>query len=305
MGWLREPISGMRVPLEAVHLVGRTKRCALLLDDSKVSHEHASLRWNGDAWTIRDLGSLNRTTVDGRTLATGEVAVLKAGSKIAFGADTQCWILDTADPPCVMAVPLAGGPGVVEHGGLLALPSVESPLVTICRAEDGSWFRDGEGTQPLADQDVVEVGSYRYRFCLPQVTLRTSPVRGFEGRSVSDVAIQFCVSSDLEHIELVLTIGEVTERLPARSHNEMLLLLARERQRDHELGLPAPNCGWRSQDVVAKMLHVDPEHLNVQVFRVRRQFGDLGLVNPAQIIERRPRNRHLRIGVARSEETTI
>jgi hypothetical protein len=39
--------------------------------------------------------------------------------------------------------------------------------------------------------------------------------------------------------------------------------------------------------------------LNVDIFRTRRQFAEVGIVDAAGIIERRPRARELRLGVER------
>jgi hypothetical protein len=304
MGWLRSKRSGLRVPLESLHLVGRGPRSALLLTDSRVSHEHASLRWDGGVWTLRDLGSLNRTTSNGQALAPGEVVSLPLGARIVFGSEEECWILEDDGPPQVMAVPLDGGIATVAEDGLLPLPSAENPLLTIYRAQNGTWtYEDGSASEPLTDQAIIQAGPLRYRFCLPQITSRTTPVSGLGGLRVSNLHLEFLVSSDLEHIEILARAGEATQKLGARSHNELLLLLARARRNDQEQGLPAPSCGWLSQDEVARMMRLDPEHLNVQIFRIRRQFAELGLVDPGQIVERRPKSRQMRFGGVSSSET--
>jgi hypothetical protein len=46
-------------------------------------------------------------------------------------------------------------------------------------------------------------------------------------------------------------------------------------------------------------LDEEPPHLNLDVLRIRKQFSALGVVDAANIIERRPRTRQLRIGVSR------
>jgi pSer/pThr/pTyr-binding forkhead associated (FHA) protein len=48
-------------PSEA--LIGRSTMCTLQIDAADVSKEHASLRWVGDGWELRDLGSRNGTFV--------------------------------------------------------------------------------------------------------------------------------------------------------------------------------------------------------------------------------------------------
>lgn len=51
-------------PPEGRTLIGRSPECAVFLDDVTVSRRHAELTREGDAFTIRDLGSLNGTYVN-------------------------------------------------------------------------------------------------------------------------------------------------------------------------------------------------------------------------------------------------
>ena len=62
---------GTGFPLTPVTLVGRHPDCAIVLDDSFVSGEHARLDAVGDGWVLRDLGSTNGTFVNGREVARG------------------------------------------------------------------------------------------------------------------------------------------------------------------------------------------------------------------------------------------
>ncbi len=76
-------------PLEAYPLrpggtlIGRGMGCAIVLSDAKVSREHARIDLNTDGATIRDLGSLNGTFVNGRPLA--EPRRLQPGDVITIG----------------------------------------------------------------------------------------------------------------------------------------------------------------------------------------------------------------------------
>jgi pSer/pThr/pTyr-binding forkhead associated (FHA) protein len=45
--------------------IGRSKKCTLVLDDKKVSREHAKLEKTDGVWTITDLGSGNGTKING------------------------------------------------------------------------------------------------------------------------------------------------------------------------------------------------------------------------------------------------
>jgi hypothetical protein len=306
MGSLRHELSGKRVLLEAVHLVGRSEQSSLRLCDSHVSHEHASLRWDGVHWLVKDLGSLNRTFVDGSELKPSEARAIEAGTRLGFGNRTDLWRLDCAQEPGVMAVSLHDDEAVVASNGLLTLPSAEEPLATIYRASDGTWKADISGSlHSLADRSEIAVGSVQYRICLPQVFAPTTPAYGLVGRKVSELSVTFLLSSDLEQIEILICHQGTEQRLPARAHNDLLLLLARARRADAEAGLPDGNCGWVYHDELSRKAHRDPDRLNVDVHRIRRQFADLGLLDPAQIVERRARSRQLRIGVAASSERPL
>lgn len=70
------PVTGARVT------VGRHSSCALTLQDSTVSREHAAVVRRGDGWWIVDLGSTNGTRVNGVRAAEQPVA---PGDRIELG----------------------------------------------------------------------------------------------------------------------------------------------------------------------------------------------------------------------------
>ncbi|GGS67440.1 DUF1707 and FHA domain-containing protein [Streptomyces cinerochromogenes] len=63
--------------------IGRDPANGLRLNHETVSRVHAELRHQGGLWVLRDLGSTNGTTVNGRRV-TGAVAV-REGDQVAFG----------------------------------------------------------------------------------------------------------------------------------------------------------------------------------------------------------------------------
>jgi hypothetical protein len=78
-------LSGRRLlvpPRGAV--LGRSRDCDIVLDDSSVSRHHAELRPEGMAWTIADLGSTNGVRVNG--LDTDGPHELRSGDRIQIGS---------------------------------------------------------------------------------------------------------------------------------------------------------------------------------------------------------------------------
>ena len=63
-------------------LIGRSPECEIFLDDVTVSRRHAELERVGEAFTIRDLGSLNGTYVNRRRI---ESAVLENDDEVQIG----------------------------------------------------------------------------------------------------------------------------------------------------------------------------------------------------------------------------
>ena len=116
---------------------------------------------------------------------------------------------------------------------------------------------------------------------------------------IDNIGLRFHVSRDEEYVELVAVHGTHTIDLKARSHHYTLLMLARARLRDRTL--PDDGQGWVLQSDLLTMLRVDSNRLHLDIYRLRRQFGEAEIANAARIIERRAGTRALRIGVARIE----
>jgi Protein of unknown function (DUF3662)/FHA domain len=76
---------GKRMPVgPGGAVIGRSRECDIVLQDSNVSRRHAEIRpTGGDGWTIADLGSTNGVRVNGRTI--NGATPLQAGDEIAVG----------------------------------------------------------------------------------------------------------------------------------------------------------------------------------------------------------------------------
>jgi hypothetical protein len=88
--------SGHRATFTSILRVGRHPENDLVLDDAAVSGWQAVLEWKHEAWQVRDVGSRNGTTLNGRTLIGPRP--LKAGDALRF-AGGEAWTVAALDPP--------------------------------------------------------------------------------------------------------------------------------------------------------------------------------------------------------------
>lgn len=285
-------------PLAERALVGRSHACEVCLRDPRVSAEHALLRWHGGAWTLQDLGSRNGTFVAGRRVATGERVALSAGDVLGFGHEEGYRLAD-AGPPEPFAAPVGGGPPILACNGLLALPDAQDPEVTVHRVDDQRWTLERAGqTEDVRDRAVVHTRDGDLRLFLPEALPPTEEVKD-GAPTLAALKLQFRVSRNEEAVELLAFHDQRTIDLKVRTYHYMLLQLARAREKDSS---QAPEQqGWVLQADLCRQLRCTPDRLYIDVFRLRRQFADAGVVDAGKIIERRAGTGLLRIGVRHFE----
>jgi hypothetical protein len=111
--------------------------------------------------------------------------------------------------------------------------------------------------------------------------------------------LRFRVSSDEEHVEVSARLGGVETVVPPRVHHYLLLVLARGRLADLSNNPEATAThGWIQQEQLSKMLRKSPLHINVEIYRARQQFAELGFTGAVKLIERRRDTGELRLGCA-------
>lgn len=287
-----------RCILASDHLIGREAGAALRLDDDSVSWRHASLRWTGQAWELQDLGSRNGTFLDGHRIASGARVLLRMGCQLRFGDDEQLWRLVDVDPPSTALVDLATGERIFALDDLVAVPPQGEPELFISKQASGAWIAEfGARVWEPQASEVLTIGSRQYRFEPAAPVYATTTGRG-QQLTPSELALQFSVSRNEEYVEVKIVHGERSIELRPRAHSYVLLTLARLRVKDQsDESLEPSNQGWVYQDQLLKMLATTPEQLAVDIYRARKQFSEAGVVEAAQIVERRGTSHELRIGV--------
>lgn len=302
---------GPRAPLCSRHLVGRSRAADLRMTEPSVSGEHAVLCWTGREWELHDLGSRNGTILDGRRLAPGERIAVARGVAIAFGDAANAWRLTDDAPPTIMALFAEGAEPVCGRDDLLALPSEDQPEAVIYRDAVGDWILEQGGeTARTADRRVVRAGGRDFVLRVPELVAPTWDTSSLAPH-LSTLTLRFSVSRDEEYVALEARGEHRAIDLGARAHHQVLLTLARGRLADRQARVdgraapPESSEGWIYLDELADKLGMDETHLNVAVFRCRRQLAEAGIVGAASIIERRRPTRELRLGVARIEIVTV
>lgn len=310
MAVLRKKSDGTESMLLSRHMVGRSRLADLHMSEPTVSGEHAVISWTGREWRLHDLGSRNGTSLDGKKLTAGERIALAVGAVITFGQDDNAWELLSDDAPALMAVPSDGGAALVARNELLALPSDDDPEAEVYRNALGEWVLEHNGeTSRVADHHVIRVGERELVLRVPDV-IATTWDSSVPAPHLSSLVLRFSVSRDEEYVALTARSGHREIDLGARAHHAVLLELARARLEDQQHSRPPPVSraatadsahGWVYLDDLARKLGLDEQHLNVAIFRGRRQLSEAGIQGAASIVERRRPTRELRIGVAKLE----
>jgi pSer/pThr/pTyr-binding forkhead associated (FHA) protein len=89
--WERPDGERVEFPLEGdTVVVGRDDGAGVCIDEPLVSRQHARLERRGDLWAVVDLGSTNRTRVNGDVVARERV--LRHGDELQF-ARAKCVFL--------------------------------------------------------------------------------------------------------------------------------------------------------------------------------------------------------------------
>lgn len=283
--------SGVVSALDACTLVGRSRTCHIRFDETYVSTTHCMLRWAGDAWLLKDLGSRNGTFVNNRRLSDTETARLELDDIVAFGAQPEAsFRVELLAPPAAAAISLGGQGTVYEENGLILLPSERDPWATLYSTQQG-WMLETEAPEPIQDGRVISGPHGEWRFHLPEILRPTEPLESRPPASLLECQLVFLVSDDEEHVEVRVVSDGKEHSMGSRACFYLLLTLARHRRQT-----PHDSEGWILAKTLQDMLRVTTEHLNINIFRIRQHFAELGLPNAGRVIERCSRPGRLRIG---------
>ncbi|MEP7121815.1 MAG: FHA domain-containing protein [Byssovorax sp.] len=303
MGVLRHVSSGRAVALSPHTVAGRAPTCAVRLAETPASNNHASVFWTGERWEIRDLGSMNGTSVNEVTVPLQKNVHLALGAVVRFGCDAERWELTDDSGPVAMARSVTTGEIRRAEDGLLALPDPGNILASILLDSGGTWLLEtAEGARrPALDREQITILGDRWELSIPSSAAVAGTQQVKPAPHLATLTLRFHVSRDEEHVRLDALHDEVVLAFGERASFYPLLLLARERlENAADAGLPESEHGWLHVDDLMKALSIDERHLNVTVHRIREAFGKAGVVGAEGIVQRRPKQ--VRIGIGNLEE---
>lgn len=272
--------------IKSLHVFGRNREKAdTELKSKDISQIHASIRWDGWEWIITDF-SRNGIWINGIRLVPGKNRRLMQGDIIHFGrSDNMAWELSDLKPPSCVLFPIGHDGPCIELERLHALPDNARPEILVYLSHTGRWVYENEnGMIPLTYADIIHHrnGSWQF-FCAEPVD------KTLAREEIKEVRFIFYVSVDEEHVVVKMQLGEEMIDLGERAHHYMLLTLARQRLKDALEGSDEATQGWIDLERMSEMLDLEPCHLNIQIFRARKQINAAlpETFNFPQVVERR------------------
>jgi hypothetical protein len=254
------------------------------VDKPYISKLHAAIEWDGKNWRIKNLG-LNGTWLNHTSVPTNDAIVINAGDEfhLAELSDPGFKILDIA-PPADMLWPLEIAAGEQPQPIYLSryhlLPDANTPELAIY-FDDASqqWHMETLNAnqehiaQVLKDGNLIQLGDTRWRLIRVQVYGPTE-IHASPTQQLSDMEFVFNLSLDEESTQLELFGNKQKVDLAVRNHHYLLAHLARRRASDAARGLDIKSQGWIYTDQLATDLGLDTTHMNIYIFRLRKQIAD-------------------------------
>lgn len=307
MAYLFDVGAGDFLPLTPHHTFGRLASTDTPIDKPYISKLHAAIEWNGQSWRIKNLG-LNGTWVNGQFLKEGDSLELTLADHIRLAEQSEPGfnVIDLT-PPADLLWPIHTGsvctgaditlvkvePVYLSHYHLL--PDPQTPELAIYYDEQHQqWYTEATNdqheqlTQPVYPGDTLQFNNQLWRF-IPAQVYGPTEARPHQSHKITDFEFVFNLSLDEETTQLELRHQKQYFDLAVRTHHYLLLQLARHRANDAVQGIDNKSQGWVYADQLASELGLDATHLNIQIFRARKQLADSLPNVPGQqhLLERR------------------
>jgi hypothetical protein len=277
--------------LFAEHIFGRHPASNTLLTSHKASRIHATIRWDGENWMLKD-SSTNGTFINGKRLQRHGEQTIKVGQKICFAdAGAPVWRVTNIDPPKCLLVPQTSDAQLIVLEDMLVLPDESSPEITLYRSTEGHWVCETDSNLSLLkNNDKVGTKTQIWQFIEPLGCAETHKEATATAVTTEQIELFIDVSQDEEHVRVTISAQQNNLHLGERNHHYLLLLMARQRLEDQAADLPVVEQGWMEREQLANMLGLCDVYFNIQLSRLRKQVDKSqppGLLLPPLIEKRR------------------
>ena len=271
------------------HTLGRDAETNITpIQSPSASRNHATIAWNGQTWQIKD-ASLNGTYLNKTRISSGVYQEISLGTKIQFGnTDDETWEVTELTPPETGLIPLTSDQAFISLHDVVILP-LEHKDIMIYLSEQGQWLCESDDeVSVLKSGDMVGDGKLLWQFSDASPSDATTTMN--LAPPPSDIKFNFKASQNEEHVSLALVVDNKEFDMGERNHHYLLLLLARQRLTDINKGVHSSEQGWINKDVLVKMTGIIEQHINIQIYRFRKQVTSTMPQSTTlhQIIERRP-----------------
>ncbi|MCY4045384.1 MAG: FHA domain-containing protein [Cellvibrionales bacterium] len=289
-----------KIYLLSQHLLGRHPLCDTVINYPNISRKHAVINWLEGMWRIEDV-SLNGVVINGVKMPSNASFILSKGDILQFADyENSLWQVDDLTPPQSMLIPESEGASLILLDKFMVLPSEASPEISLYQSQQGQWLCESlDGVAQLKNQDVVGCRGLYWRFIEENADINKTQASEYQLHvAASKICLQFSVSQNEEHVHLTVQIPGYELNLGERNHHYLMLLLARKLEEDRTSGLAQAESGWLSREALMDMLKISEHHLNILIYRFRKQVLEATpetLLLP-QLIDKR--KKHIRISNA-------
>ena len=284
--------------LQSHHSFGRLKSSVnTFIPDPYISKVHTFIEWNGQYWLMRDV-STNGTWLNGNKLSKEKSVILHAGDIISLASKTgTSFKVTDVNPPCDLLVPIDHEDDAIELQYFHLISNQGAPKVVLSfNNQTYTWWQEvltedlteSHEAFELDDREYLHVGGQTWQLQVNRTIDDTCLLRPSVS-SLDELTFQFQTSLDEETTQVTLTNSEQSIDLLIRSHHYLTLSLARKRAFDIKLNVEESEQGWVYAECLAKELGLGASHLNIQIYRIRKQFIDAlnNACDSADIIERK------------------
>ncbi len=250
-----------------------------------ISKLHAVIEWREPNWLLKDV-SKNGLKLNNKIIPAQKPITLNAGDVIDFaGMNEVTLTINDLSPPKPMLINNNQPEHTIELPDTCLLPTENNPELALYLCPDRKqWYAEsvaeGVETGPYKHDDLINFDGDQWKFLLvADEDITTEFVK--EQLTLDDIVFRFDLSQDEESTNLTLINDGVEVELGERSHHYLLVYLLRNKMHNET--------GWLDSHILMKELGLEEAHMNIQIFRARKQVRNAMPMasGHSQLIERR------------------